>query len=184
MQKAMDLCILTTQRRGDICNMKKADIKDGVLYVVQEKTHKYNTGYLAIEITPELNDVLTSALGKDRVNIVSPYIIHRKPARHTGRQKASGQHFSYVTKDYLTKEFKRLRDDVTGIYDHVPLINRPGFHQGRALAIYSHEKQGCEPQELAGHSSKAMTDNYAAGHADINWVNADLGGFSLAKFMG
>jgi len=184
MQKAMDLCMLTTQRRGDICNMKKADIKDGVLYVVQEKTHKYDTGYLAIKVTDELNEALTRPLGKDRVNIVSPYIIHRKPTRHTARQKASGQHFSYINKDYLTKEFKRLRDDVTGIYDDIPLVNRPGFHQGRALAIYEHENQGCAPQELAGHSSKAMTDNYAARHEDIKWVDADLGGFSLAKFMG
>tara|TARA_B110000027_G_C16091577_1_gene288727 strand:- start:188 stop:1357 length:1170 start_codon:yes stop_codon:yes gene_type:complete len=184
MQKAMDICMLTTQRRGDICNMKKENIKDGVLYVVQEKTHKHDTGYLAIQITPELNEVLTRTLGKDRVNIVSPYLIHRKPRAYTERQKAAGIHFSYINKDYLTKEFKRLRDDVTGAYDHLPMVQRPGFHQGRALAIHEHKKQGCAPQQLAGHASEKMTDNYDARHEDINWVDASLEGFSLAKFMG
>jgi hypothetical protein len=52
------------------------------------------------------------------------------------------------------------------------------------LAIHEHKKQGCEPQELAGHASEKMTDNYDARHEDINWVDANLGGFSLAKFMG
>ena len=184
MQKAMDICILTTQRRGDICNMKKENIKDGVLYVVQEKTHKHDTGYLAIQITPELNEALTRTLGKERVNIVSPYLIHRKPKVHTARKKASGQHFSFIDKDYLTKEFKRLRDDVVGAYNDIPMVQRPGFHQGRALAIHEHKKQGCEPQELAGHASEKMTDNYDARHEDINCVDANLGGFSLAKFMG
>jgi len=184
MQKAMDICMLTTQRRGDICNMKKENIKDGVLYVVQEKTHKHDTGYLAIKITPELNEALTRTIGKDRVNIVSPYLIHRKPRAYTERQKAAGIHFSYINKDYLTKEFKRLRDDVTHAYDHLPMVQRPGFHQGRALAIHEHKKQGCAPQQLAGHSSEKMTDNYDARHEDINWVDASLDGFSLAKFMG
>jgi enterobacteria phage integrase len=184
MKKAMDICILTTQRRGDICNMERSNIKDGVLYIVQEKTQKYDTGYLAINITPELDEVLNRSLGDQRVNIVSPYLIHRKPKNHTARKKASGQHFSFIDKDYLTKEFKRLRDDVTGFYGDLPLAKRPGFHQGRALAIHLHKKQGCSPQELAGHASEFMTNNYDARHEDINWVNAELGGFSLAKAMG
>lgn len=182
MQKAMDICMLTTQRRGDICNMEKDNIKDGILYVVQQKTHKYDTSYLAIKITPELGEVLERPISQGRVNIISPYLIHRKPEKVTARKKASGQHFSYIDKDYLTKEFKRLRDDVTGFYNDLPMGKRPGFHQGRALAIHEHEKQGCLPQHLAGHSTAKQTDNYSARHKDIKWMEVDLDGFSLAKF--
>ena len=183
MQKAMDLCILTTQRRSDICNMAKENIKDGILYVVQQKTQKYNHAYLAIKITPELREVLDRPISQGRINIISPFIIHRKPIKGLTQKEASGQHFSQIEPDYLMKEFRRLRDDVTGCYGDLPLLHRPGFHQGRALAIYEHENQGCLPQELAGHSTAKQTQNYAARHEDIKWKEVDLDGFSLAKFM-
>ena len=196
MQKAMDLCMLTLQRRGDICNMKKENIKDGILYIVQEKTQKYNHAYLAIKITPELREVLNRPLGWHRVNIISPYIIHRQPTKiltgpkmlrgaaktSTERKISEGRHFSYINKDYLTKEFKRIRDDVVGAYNDIPLVQRPGFHQGRALAIFEHENQGCLPQHLAGHSTIKQTKNYSARHKDIKWMQVDLDGFSLSKF--
>lgn len=184
MKKAMDLCMLTTQRRGDICEMKKDNIKGGILYVVQQKTQKYDHAYLAIKITPELREVLDRPISQGRVEIISPYLIHRQPDKVTERKKASGQHFSFIDKDYLTKEFKRLRDDVVGCYSDLPMLHRPGFHQGRALAIYEHEKQGCLPQHLAGHSTKKQTENYSARHENIKWMEVDLDGFSLAKFMG
>ena len=184
MKKAMDLCIITTQRRGDICSMEKDNIKDGILYVVQKKTQKYNHAYLAIKITPELREVLDRPIGQGRVNIISPFIIHRKPIKGLTQKEAAGQHFSQIDKDYLTKEFKRLRDDVVGAYNDLPLLHRPGFHQGRALAIHEHEKQGCLPQQLAGHSTLKQTENYAARHEDIKWKEVSLDGFSLQKFMG
>jgi len=38
LQNAIDLAMLTTQRRIDILNMKWSDIRDGYLHVAQEKT--------------------------------------------------------------------------------------------------------------------------------------------------
>jgi len=47
---------------------------------------------------------------------------------------------------------------------------RPTFHEIRALGIKQYKDSGIDPQELAGHSSKKMTNNYDSGHDEIRWV--------------
>src|SRR5690554_3641711 len=68
MQNAMDLALVTLQRRGDVARMKFDDVKDGRLHVVQEKTEKYDAGYLAITVSPTLSKIIKRC----RDDIASP----------------------------------------------------------------------------------------------------------------
>lgn len=67
---AMDLALLTGQRPADVLKIKRTDIRDGALWVVQNKTG----ARLGIEITGHLAEVI------DRINLrprkaISPYLI-------------------------------------------------------------------------------------------------------------
>jgi integrase len=86
LKNAIDLALLTTQRRIDIINMKWSDIHDGYLHVAQQKTTddpedafeiSEGAGYVRIKIDAELQKVLDRC--KDDID--SPFIIHRTPQR-------------------------------------------------------------------------------------------------------
>ncbi len=52
---AMDLELLTGQRRADVLKLKRTDIRDGALWIIQNKTG----ARLGIEITGELSAIIT-----------------------------------------------------------------------------------------------------------------------------
>lgn len=54
LQDAMDIALLTGQRPADVLKVQRADIRDGALFVAQNKT----CAKRAIEIVGELADVL------------------------------------------------------------------------------------------------------------------------------
>jgi integrase len=54
LQNAMDIALLTLQRESDVLTMRFDEIKDDTLYVIQQKTRKYDTGYLSIQIDATL----------------------------------------------------------------------------------------------------------------------------------
>lgn len=59
LKNAIDLALVTAQRRGDILDMKFEDIKDGFLYVVQHKTERASdAGWIRFELTPQLKEVI------------------------------------------------------------------------------------------------------------------------------
>lgn len=83
LQNAIDLALITAQRRSDILNMKFEDARDGFLYVVQSKTEKASdAGWLKLKITEQLNQVLNRC----RDDILSPYLVHRRPERKKKRE--------------------------------------------------------------------------------------------------
>ena len=57
-QNALDLALITGQRRSDLVAMRFDAIDDGYLPVRQQKGRRHNTGLVRIEITPELNALL------------------------------------------------------------------------------------------------------------------------------
>ncbi|WP_286377851.1 hypothetical protein [Acinetobacter sp. R933-2] len=141
MKNAIDLAMLTTQRRIDIINMKWSDIIDGYLHVAQEKTTddpedefevSEGAGYVRIKIDNELQKVL------DRCNdgIESPFIIHRIPKRK-GRPNIDivKEHITQLDKQYITKTFSKLVTP-TNAYPKYSSKQRPSFHEIRALAIF------------------------------------------------
>jgi integrase len=166
MQNAMDLALLTLQRRGDVSRLRFEDIKGKRLYVIQQKIQKHDAGYLSIGIGQALDQVIKRC----RDDIASPYLVHRKPQRKLPRTEMT--HWTQVTPGTLSRSFKAARDRCQ-LFDKVPVSERPTFHEIRALGIKLYRDQGVDPQQLAGHSSQKMTKNYEAGHKEIRWIEAD-----------
>ena len=164
MKNAMDLALITLQRRGDVSRMKFENVRGGKLYVIQEKTEKYDTGYLAIAVGPKLQKVIRQC----RDDVPSPYMVHRRPVR---KVKARGgmDHWTQVKPEMLTRKFAEARDE-SGLFDGTPDSERPTFHEIRALGIKRYRDKGQDPQQLAGHASAKMTSNYDSGHDEIRWI--------------
>lgn len=163
-QNAMDLALITLQRRGDVARMKFENVRDGKLYVVQEKTEKYDTGYLAIAVGPKLDKVIKRC----RDNLASPYLVHRRPERKI-KDRAGMDHWTQVKPQMITRAFAEARDE-SGLFDGVPENERPTFHEIRALGIKNLKDKGVDPQKLAGHATAKMTSNYDSGHDEIRWT--------------
>lgn len=158
LQNAMDLSLITLQRREDVSLMRFDDVKDGALYVVQGKTKKYDTGYLKIDIGAELDALIKRC----RDNIASPFLVHREPEKRLDRE---GMHWTQVRPEMITRAFKKCCRKL-GIDD-------TSFHEIRALGIKRYKDAGINPQSLAGHSSEKMTKNYDSGHGEIRWIETE-----------
>ncbi|MEN8282580.1 phage integrase Arm DNA-binding domain-containing protein [Acinetobacter gerneri] len=180
LKNAIDLALLTTQRRIDIVNMKWSDIHDGFLHVAQEKTTddpedeleiSEGAGYVKIKIDSELQAVLNRCKSD---NILSPFIIHRVPKMKNGRKnKVEKEHWTQVDKQYISREFYKCVKK-SNAYPNYIGRQTPSFHEIRALAIFLHKKAGKSAQALAGHTTEMMTEKYATGH-EIIWNEVDVG---------
>lgn len=166
MQNAIDLGLITAQRREDITRMRFDGIEDGYMYVVQLKTRRSSdAGWLQIKITPELQAVINRC----RDDVPSPYLIHRRPDIIKRGKFKTKDHWTQVTDDYLTHAFQEIRDGC-GAYNHLPMEERPGFHQIRALSQKLYELAGKDPQKIAGLTTKKMSKNYTKDHDEITWT--------------
>lgn len=67
---AMDLALLTGQRPTDMLKLTRKDIRDGALWIVQNKTG----ARLAIEITGQLARVIKRIMERPRV-VISPFLL-------------------------------------------------------------------------------------------------------------
>lgn len=92
LQDTMDLMLLTGQRPSDVLKMVRQDIRDGYLWVTQNKTG----AKMGIEVVGELASVLQRILARQRA-ISSVYLIHDE----------RGQPLNIVQ---LDKRFNRVRD--------------------------------------------------------------------------
>ena len=68
---AMDLALLTGQRPADVVKLKRTDIRDGALWIVQNKTGQR----LGVEVTGELAAVIARINERPR-RAISAYLIH------------------------------------------------------------------------------------------------------------
>lgn len=169
LKNAMDLALITLQRREDITLMKFEKISDGRLKVIQGKTQKHDTGYLSIKVGPKLEPVIKRC----RDDIASPFLVHRKPDKKIKREGM--EHWTQIKPEMVTRQFKETRDELE-IFEGTPEDGRPTFHEIRALGIKLYKDSGINPQQLAGHSTEKMTKNYDSDHEDIRWmeVSAEL----------
>ncbi len=163
-QNSMDLALITLQRRSDVARMKFENIRDGKLYVIQEKTEKYDTGYLAIALGPKLEKVIKRC----RDDLASPYLVHRRPERKI-KEREGMDHWTQVKPQMITRAFAEARDQ-SQLFEGVPENELPTFHEIRALGIKRYRDRGEDPQKLAGHATAKMTSNYDRGHDEIRWT--------------
>lgn len=156
MQVAMDMSLVTLQRRGDVVAMKYSDDVDGSLIVRQEKTGPV----LEIAIGAELRAIIKRSR---QSGLVSPYIVHRRQQR----TKKGSEHRTQVAAEMVTRTFAELRDAIPEIA-LMPKAKRPTFHEIRALGGRLYELAGWSKQEiqdLMGHADEEMTEHYLEGHA-------------------
>lgn len=168
LQNAIDLALITAQRRTDILSLRFDDVRDGHLYVVQQKTAKASdAAWIRFEVTPQLQAIISRC----RDNVPSPFLIHRRPERKKQKQAEQKEHWTKIEERYLTRAFKEARE-AAGCYASWKEEEQPGFHEIRALSLHLYEKAGKDGQKIAGHASKEMTKNYQRDHAEIVWSQA------------
>jgi integrase len=91
LKNAIDLALITAQRRGDILNIRFEDIKDGYLYVIQSKTEKASDArWIRFTMTPQPNELIIRCRSD---GVLSPYLIHRRRERRSlkGRSLNEGR---------------------------------------------------------------------------------------------
>lgn len=168
LKNAIDLALITAQRRTDILAMRFDDVRDGFLYVVQQKTAKASdAAWIRFRVTPQLQRVLDNC----QDNVPSPFLIHRRPDRKRGILGETKEHWTKVDERYLTRAFKEARD-LAGCYAGWSDEEMPGFHEVRALSLHLYKKAGKDGQKIAGHASEEMTRNYQRDHEEVVWSDA------------
>ena len=118
-----------------------------------------------------MTDELQAVISRCRDDIVSPYLIHRRPDRKKQKQAQTKDHWTQVEERYLTRAFKEARE-VAGCYKGWKEEEMPGFHEVRALSLHLYQKAGKDGQKIAGHASETMTKNYQRDHAEVIWSEA------------
>lgn len=150
IENAINLAILTGQRREDISKMKFSDVKDDRLFVTQGKTgHK-----LALPLSLTLQDIdvtLRDVIEACKKDNPSDHMIYSSVRR--GGRKAGP-----VAPDAITGSFGEARES-SGLKFGA---NPPSFHEIRSLASRLYEMENGEEfaQRLLGHKNIAMTKKY------------------------
>lgn len=129
---AMDLALLTGQRPADVLKFKRSDIRDGALYVVQNKTG----ARLAIEVSGELAAVIARILSRPS-KALSPFLI----------QDENGQP---LTQSMLRGRFDQARDIAKVEFQ---------FRDIRAKAA-TDTGDLAHSQRLLAHKNRQMTEHY------------------------
>jgi len=171
VRNAMDLSLITLLRRDDVVGVRFADLRDNALWIVPAKTDESTLVKLQMKATP----ALLALAARCRDEVLSPYLIHRLPekARPSNKRAKGRDHHTQVMADQLTRAFKEARDaaGITG-------PTAPTFHEIRSLggALLRTECGWTEQQvqELMGHASPSMTQNYLEGH-EMPWQEVTPG---------
>lgn len=153
MARALELAIVTGQRREDIISAQFSDFHDGFWWIIPQKTMKRGAKN-KIPLTLR-NDAIGLTLGevvkRCRDLVVSKYLIH-----HTHKQNKV-QPGSQVGGGSVARVFSLLRDK-TGLEWESP----PTFHECRSLAARLYTEQNGEgfAQLLLGHKNAKTTEIY------------------------
>lgn len=177
VQRAMEIALVTAQRREDIALLERSDIHDGCLWVEQGKSENIEARgagqQTRLAIPVDLRMIVQSGARvidwtlKDIIarcwsdHVASRYLIH-----HSKRRTKSNPG-DPVWKDTISKAFSRARE-MAGI--EFTGENPPTFHEIRSLSIRLwREARGKDfAQALAGHKQSSTTDIYTNERG--NWV--------------
>ncbi|MGF7174678.1 tyrosine-type recombinase/integrase [Azospirillum doebereinerae] len=162
--RAMELALVTGQRREDIISMGPAHIRDGRLWLIQGKTKTK----ISIPLDLRLDAVgwsIGDVIGRCRDASLSKHLIHHsKPIAQT----KPGDPVRPAT---LTRTFAAARD-LAGIKWEKG-ATPPSFHELRSLAARLYSTQGVDAQALLGHKSAEMTARYRDSRG-AEWIEVRL----------
>lgn len=171
---AMDLALESLQGRSEIAAAAFADVKNGVWRVIRKKTKSHGvSARLEIVLWPELAATIASC----RNDIVSPFIVHKRPEKIKPRsqQAAERTHPTQILPAQLSREFAKARAK-TEYFAGWALDEMPTFHEIRSLGADRKRKQGWPEdliQKLMAHSDKEMTAHYLDKH-DAPWTKIEI----------
>lgn len=153
VRRSMELALVTGQRREDVAALGPRDVRQGKLWVVQQKTNAHVCIPLSLRLDA-LGWTVGDIIGRCRDSVVSRHLIHH--TAHVGQAKP-GNALRLAT---ITAAFTAVRD-TCGIAwpdDKTP----PTFHEIRSLSARLYADQyGAEfAQALLGHKSADMTAIY------------------------
>ncbi len=134
---AMDLALLTGQRPADVLKLKRTDIRDGALWIVQNKTG----ARLGIEITGELASVI------NRIN--------ERPRRAIGAYLVQDENGQPLSQFALRSRFDKARTAAEVDFQ---------FRDIRAKAA-TDTGDLAHSQSLLGHKNRGMTEHYVRARA-------------------
>jgi len=162
LRNAMDLAVITLQRRDDVASLRWDSVREADVRIEQNKTGKR----LAIGIDARLRSLLERC--QDRIS--SPFVIHRLPDRIKAREQRckDREHHTQVMPEMITRAFDRARDQA-GINEGLPEGETPPtFHEIRSLGADLYRQAGRPEnwiQKLLGHEDIDMTRHYLKGHS-------------------
>lgn len=140
------LALVTGQRRADLAELRLSNIKNGYLYVVQQKTGARIAIPLSLKlacINTSLKDVVDSCR---RYGAPSDYMLH----------KSNG---APLSPDSLSARFETVREKSLGLWAEKG--TPPSLHECRALAAWLYTEQGnVDVVQLLGHTDAKMTATY------------------------
>lgn len=153
LKAAMELALVTAQRRGDVAAMKRSDIVDGHLQVDQRKSGGKTK--LGIPLTLRLDAVgwsLKEVIDRCRTpGLISPHLVHHRTKR--GHCKPGDP----VTPNAISNMFAEavIEAKLESEAGRTP----PTFHEIRSLAIRLYKAQSGQEfaQALAGHKDMKTT---------------------------
>jgi enterobacteria phage integrase len=141
LQHAMDVALLSLQRREDLTKLTAGDLIEGALHVRQGKTGMR----LRIRLWAELGMLMR----RD-----GPII-----------QNAKGKP---ITPEYFSRAFQAARDKVPELAA-LPAEQRPSLHELRSLGGRLLKNEGIDPQALLGHIEAKTTRMYLDRYEET-WV--------------
>lgn len=152
---AMNVALLTAQRREDVLTMKFTDWRDGRLHVVQGKSG--GKVRLALDGSIRIEKVglsIAEVVKACRDSIASPFLVHH--VRHKGRAKPGHR----VNGDGLAEAFAAARESagIEAQDGRTPFT----FHEIRSLSerLYREERGAEFAQMILGHKNAEMTARY------------------------
>ncbi|EOD4080012.1 site-specific integrase [Yersinia enterocolitica] len=159
VQLSLALALITGQRRDDVRQLKRSDVHDGRLWVIQGKTGNQIAISLSLRLEI-MNATVGDIIEKCLNNSKSEYLI-------SSSNKSSGREPGALNADSLTKAFVKALKATDLVYE----ISPPSFHEIRSLASRLYEAEyGKEfAQKLLGHKSMKMTNVYLDSRKN-EWV--------------
>lgn len=165
---AMKISLLTTLRRGDICNLTADSLVDGKLRVVVSKSHNKLGDARAsrlewdLKVHKDLGRVLNECSELSLRNGRCPYLIsHRWRQRRRGFLK---DHIYRLMPDKVTEQFRECAKAALEPEEGKRL---PTFHEIRSLSAALLRRQGVSQsdiKELMAHTDETTTVGYQHGH--------------------
>lgn len=138
------LALVTGQRRADLQKMAFADVRDGHLFIEQQKTGERIALPLKLKLKP---------IGVSLGQVIKSCRDYAAPGK-TLLRKDNGQPLCL---NYMTARF---RDLFVRVLNRSDTGYRPTLHECRSLSERLYRQQGVDTQILLGHKSQAMTDQY------------------------